>query len=34
VIAEWLANGRQLPGTSDITIAELVVRYVEHVSGQ
>jgi integrase len=34
VIAEWLANGRQLPGTSDITVAELVVRYVGHVQGQ
>ena len=35
VIAEWLANGRRLPGgASDITINELVVRYVGHVDGQ
>lgn len=34
VVAEWLANGRHLPGEDDITIAELVARYAEHVRGQ
>src|SRR5262249_44845079 len=34
VIAEWLANGRQLPGASDITINELVVRYLGHVDAR
>jgi hypothetical protein len=34
-ISEWLANGRRLPGgASDITINELVVRYIGHVDGQ
>ena len=31
VIAEWLGNGRQSPGTSDLTINELIIRFLEHV---
>jgi integrase len=34
VVAEWLANGRQVPGTTDITINELVVRYLGHVDAR
>ena len=31
VIAEWLSNGRLPPGTTDLTINELIVRYLEFV---
>ncbi|HZW34048.1 MAG TPA: site-specific integrase [Isosphaeraceae bacterium] len=31
LIAEWLANGRRLPPGEDLTIAELIVRYLGHV---
>ncbi len=31
VIAEWLGNGRQSPGTSDLTINEVIVRFLKHV---
>jgi integrase len=31
VIAEWLASGRQLAASPEITIAELLVRYLRHV---
>jgi hypothetical protein len=33
VIAEWLANGRQATGNpdSDLTVAELIQSYQEHV---
>ena len=34
VVAEWLGNGRQLPGAGDLTINELVVAYIRHVDGQ
>jgi integrase len=31
LIAEWLANGRRLPSGEDLTIAELILRYLGHV---
>jgi integrase len=35
LIAEWLANGRRPPApASDLTVAELVVRYLERVDGR
>jgi integrase len=34
VVAEWLANGRQPSTTTDITVNELIVRYLGHVDGR
>ncbi|WP_165076085.1 tyrosine-type recombinase/integrase [Paludisphaera rhizosphaerae] len=34
VIAEWLANGRRLATTNPITIAEIVVAYLQYVDGR
>jgi integrase len=31
VIAEWLGNGRQPGATSDLTINELIVRFITHI---
>lgn len=31
MLAEWLANGREIPTTAPLTIAQLVVRYIHHV---
>jgi integrase len=34
VMAEWLANGRRLAAPDDLTIAELIVRYLEQVDAR
>jgi integrase len=34
LLAEWLANGRQMPTASDLTINELIVRYLKHVDAR
>lgn len=31
VVGEWLANGRRSPAASDLSVAELIVRYWAHV---
>jgi hypothetical protein len=33
-IAEWLANGRRLVTSADLTVAELMVRYLTHVDAR
>ena|SRR5271157_3116581 len=33
-MAEWLANGRQLTTSADLTVAELMVRYLAHVDAR
>jgi integrase len=34
LVAEWLANGRRLTVPDDLTIAELIVRYLQHVDAR